>query len=437
MGPDTAWRGTSAANNGGRARRSPRRTEKALVALVMAGVAAAWPMSAAPAVAAPSAEAKAQWIDAGTVAVPADWEHDAADFVTLDYSAGEALRLRPVSGGLTAAQRAKYPNLASYAAFAVDPADRAKAGDALRGDLVLTEHAAGGDAVATTGVQAAGALDAIYAAKAGNARLGAVSDRTGRPALSVWAPTAKTVALELYDTAGASDARVVPMRRDDGSGVWSVTGDRSWKGRFYLYRVTVWAPSVQRFVTNHVTDPYSLALSTDGRRSEIVSLDDPALAPPAWSSERSPGAVPAGRQQIQELHVGDFSAADGTVPAAHRGTYLAFTDRDSAGMRHLRSLAKAGVTAVHVMPAFDFAGVPDAKSDQAHRPAISRRTLPAPRSSRPASARSPAPTRTTGATTPGTTRCPRAPTPPTPRGRRAPWSSGRWSRPSTAPGCAW
>ncbi len=363
MGPDTAWRGTRAA---GRTRRSLRRTENALVALVMAGAVAAWPQSAGTAAAAPAAEA--QWIDADTVAVPAGWAHDPADAVSLVYSSSDALRLKPVSGGLTAAQRAAYPNLVSYAAFAVDPADRSKATAALRGDLVLTERAAGGDVVATTGVQAAGALDAIYAPKAGHARLGAVTDRAGRPTLSVWAPTARTVALELYDTADASDARMVPMRRDDGSGVWSVTGDASWKGKYYLYQVNVWAPSVRGFVTNHVTDPYSLALSTDGRRSEIVSLDDPALAPQGWSSERSPGAVPAGRQQIQELHIGDFSDADGTVPAAHRGTYLAFTDQDSAGMRHLRSLAKAGVTTVHVMPAFDFAGVPDAKGDQATPP---------------------------------------------------------------------
>ena len=35
----------------------------------------------------------------------------------------------------------------------------------------------------------------------------------------------------------------------------------------------------------------------------------------------------------------DFSITDETVPAAHRGTYLAFTDRGSDGMRHLRDLA--------------------------------------------------------------------------------------------------
>ena len=33
--------------------------------------------------------------------------------------------------------------------------------------------------------------------------------------------------------------------------------------------------------------------------------------------------------------------ADGSVPAEHRGTYLAFTDPSSAGMTHLRGLARA------------------------------------------------------------------------------------------------
>ena len=41
----------------------------------------------------------------------------------------------------------------------------------------------------------------------------------------------------------------------------------------------------------------------------------------------------------------DFSIGDETVPAAHRGTYLAFTHADSDGMRHLRALAEAGMTA--------------------------------------------------------------------------------------------
>jgi pullulanase-type alpha-1,6-glucosidase len=62
---------------------------------------------------------------------------------------------------------------------------------------------------------------------------------------------------------------------------------------------------------------------------------------------------------IYELHVRDFSVNDHTVPAAHRGKFLAFTDRDSAGMRHLRALARAGLTDVHLLPVFDIATIPE------------------------------------------------------------------------------
>jgi hypothetical protein len=65
-----------------------------------------------------------------------------------------------------------------------------------------------------------------------------------------------------------------------------------------------------------------------------------------------------------ELHVRDFSIGDETVPAAHRGTFLAFTDRTSDGMKHLRSIARAGAGFVQVLPAFDFATVPERRADQ-------------------------------------------------------------------------
>ena len=45
------------------------------------------------------------------------------------------------------------------------------------------------------------------------------------------------------------------------------------------------------------------------------------------------------------------------MPAAHRGTYLAFTDRDSDGMRHLRDLAVAGLNTLHLLPTNDIATI--------------------------------------------------------------------------------
>jgi pullulanase-type alpha-1,6-glucosidase len=318
-------------------------------------------------------KANAQWIDRDTVV----WQRQPTDgrryALVYDPSGGlivgggdltgtgQTIRLHARADGLTEAQRAKYPNLVQYTAFTVDPADRSKVRDALRGQVVTTERDAAGKLLGATGVQIPGALDDLYAT-ATAARLGPVFDH-GTPSLSVWAPTARDVALQLYDSPTAAPA-VLPMRRDERTGVWTATGPAAWKGRYYRYRVTAWQPSVQKVVTASVTDPYSVSLSTDSQYSQIVDLADPSLAPAGWSTLHKTG-VPAGKLQIQELSVRDFSIADNTVPAQRRGTYLAFTDPSSAGMRHLRDVAAAGVTDVHLLPVFDFASVPERRTDQA------------------------------------------------------------------------
>ncbi|MFB6634007.1 pullulanase-type alpha-1,6-glucosidase [Streptomyces sp. NPDC056362] len=311
-------------------------------------------------------KAEAQWIDRNTVV----WKVKATDAtsqqlvyakdggITVTDGAlnteGQWLRLTPAT--LTDAQKAKHPHLKDYPAFTVDPRDTDRARDSLRGQLIATQRAANGALLAATGVQTAGVLDDLYAAKATKADLGPTFRKSGTT-LSLWAPTARTVALEL-------DGRTVPMRRDDASGVWSVTGPRTWTGKPYRYVVDVWAPTVQKTVRNRVTDPYSTALTTDSARSLAVDLTDPKLAPTGWKNLRKPAAVPLRDAQIQELHIRDFSVADPTAKAAHRGTYLAFTDRDSKGSRHLKALAASGTSYVHLLPAFDLGTVPEKKSAQ-------------------------------------------------------------------------
>ncbi|MEU4007613.1 pullulanase-type alpha-1,6-glucosidase [Streptomyces pseudogriseolus] len=268
---------------------------------------------------------------------------------------GDARWIRLTKSALTDAQKAKFPHLASGTAWTVDPRDRDRVREALRGQVVATQRAANGAVLAATGVQIAGVLDDLYAAGATKAKLGPVF-RHGRPTLSVWAPTARDVSLEIGD-------RTVRMRRDGATGVWSVTGPRSWEGEEYRYAVTVWAPSTRELVTNKVTDPYATALTTDSERSLVVDLADRSLRPRGWDSYAKPKAVPLKDAQIQELHIRDFSVADRT--ARHPGTYLAFTDKDSDGSRHLRELAEAGTSYVHLLPAFDIATIPEKKSDQA------------------------------------------------------------------------
>ncbi|SED83250.1 alpha-1,6-glucosidases, pullulanase-type [Streptomyces sp. 2131.1] len=311
------------------------------------------------------AKAEAQWIDADTVvwkvktteATSQQLVYAKNGGITVTDGAlsdeGQWLRLTP--SALTDAQKAKYPHLKDYPAFTVDARDRDRVREALRGQLIATQRAANGALLAATGVQSAGVLDDLYGAKASGAALGPVF-RHGTPTLSVWAPTARTVSLEL-------DGRTVPMRRDDRTGVWSVTGRKSWNGKPYRYVVNVWAPTVQKLVTNKVTDPYSTALTTDSARSLVVDLEDRSLAPKGWDTLRKPAAVPLRDAQIQELQIRDFSIADPT--SKHPGEYLAFTDTRSDGMKHLKQLADSGTSYVHLLPAFDIGTIPEKKKDQA------------------------------------------------------------------------
>ncbi|MFR0352175.1 pullulanase-type alpha-1,6-glucosidase [Streptomyces sediminimaris] len=309
---------------------------------------------------------KAVWIDRNTVAFNGSdaavstqllYSHDGSIAVkdgTLTSDDERWLRLGKTT--LTDAQKARFPYLKSYTAWSVDPRDRDRVREALDGQIVASQRAANGAVLAATGVQIAGVLDDVYAG-ATRAALGPTFHK-GRPTLSVWAPTAQRVSLEL-------DGSLKTMKRDDATGVWSVTGPPSWKNKPYRYVVKVWAPSVRKIVTNKVTDPYSLALTADSERSLVVDLRDRSLAPRGWSSLAKPKAVPLKDAEIQELHIRDFSVEDATVPASHRGTYLAFTDQGSDGSKHLRELAKSGTSYVHLLPAFDIATIPEKKADQA------------------------------------------------------------------------
>ncbi|WP_433385602.1 pullulanase-type alpha-1,6-glucosidase [Actinoplanes sp. CA-142083] len=319
----------------------------------------------------------AVWIDRGTIAWKPSDSTDGKKYA-LVYAPGgigvaggeltgdyRELPLNARRDGLTEAQRTKFPHLWQYDAFDVPSADKSKI---LRGQVVVTERDAAGKLLSATGVQTAGVLDDLYAAATG-ATLGPVGTT-----LSVWAPTAQTVDLQLYDTP-ASSPSTVAMKRDDRTGVWSVRGPSTWKGKYYTYRVTAWQPAAGKVVTASATDPYSIGLSTDSKLSRIVDLADPALAPGGWSSLRKPAATDPAKIQISELSVRDFSMADSSVPAAERGTYEAFTDPNTAGMKHLAALAKAGVTHLHLLPVFDFATIPENRADQ-QQPACDLASLP-------------------------------------------------------------
>jgi pullulanase/glycogen debranching enzyme len=266
------------------------------------------------------------------------------------------LAIAPLSDAL----KQKYPHLANSTGLALAPPDTARLRALAGSQFAIAQYDAGGNLMQATSLQTAGMLDDLFAGAAAPAQLGVSFDRAGVPTFRVWAPTAKAVALDLYPGPDAPVASHAAMVRNAASGVWSYTApDAAWTNRYYYtYTVQVlsrWADN--QLVSNTVTDPYSLSLSANSARSFVANLDSAALKPAGWDDQPIPRLEHPTDIALYELHIRDFSASDATVPAAHRGKYLAFTDRQSNGMRHLDSLQKAGLTHIHLLPSFDIASV--------------------------------------------------------------------------------
>ncbi len=309
---------------------------------------------------------KAHWVDRGTILwnVPASagafrlyGSMTAALRVTkAGVTGGESIALTPDPAGMSASLREKFPYLAGYTVLKIADADLAKAQAWLRGEVAVGVRSADGASGDATLLQVPGVLDDLFA---WSGPLGLTWDGA-IPSARVWAPTAQKVRLLLYDGPRTpAPSASVDLRADGGT--WTVKGEPSWLGKYYQYEVTVFTPITGRIETVRATDPYSRSVSRNGERSQVVNLDDPTLAPPGWDTFEKPKLAALEDAAVYELHVRDFSADDATVPAAHRGTFLAFTD-ESNGTKHLRALAEAGLTHVHLLPSFDFATVNEDKA---------------------------------------------------------------------------
>ena len=288
-----------------------------------------------------------------------------------------------VAGDLPAEVTTAHPNLNGYIALKA-PIDEAVAREALTGQIAVAQKS--GESVnAFTGVQIAPVLDSLYAQAATQASYGVNWNEAGNPTFALWAPTAKSVALVSWNTStpSGSDAdipgdglRTEAVRGDDGR--WSVdnAAGEIHEGAQYLWEVTVYVPETGKVEKNLVTDPYSVSLTVDSTRSVAVNMNNPSTVPAVWTNSKAPVIQDDAQRSIYELHVRDFSAADTSVPEYMRGTYMAFTQFESNGMRHLDELARAGMNTVHLLPTFDIATIPEKRAEQ-KTPAIPEDAGPA------------------------------------------------------------
>ena len=214
------------------------------------------------------------------------------------------LDISPTAVPQATAERFKW--VATGPTLRVADADLARLPALHREQLVLVQEDARGMVVAATRIQSAGALDELYAAAEAIPDLGA-TPTAGKTGFKLWAPTARQVAVCTYDGPTAKASAVHAMKLDEKTGAWSTSLPRDLSGTYYKYAVDIVVPGAG-LVRNLVTDPYSVSLNADSKRSYIADLDAPNLKPRGWDETRPPATVQAQTDMvIYELHVRDFS----------------------------------------------------------------------------------------------------------------------------------
>ena len=288
--------------------------------------------------------------------------------ITLDGDAvvgGEAIPLT-AAGTLSAEILAEKPHLTGFGAFSVGAIPSGTINDVLRGQILAIAYNAAGEVIEATQVQMPGALDELYPY---DGPLG-LDFSTTPTRVRLWAPTAQDVAFQVYDT-DLNLVTTATLARDAATGVWSRTIDPAWVGGYYQYEVTVYHPVTRDVETYSVTDPYSTSLSTDSTHTHLVDvMNATELKPAGWDTLVKPPLDAPEDITIYELHVRDFSLADAQVAEADKGKFTAFTYNGqggrplSDGMDHLIQLGQAGLTHVHLLPAFDIATVREDPADR-------------------------------------------------------------------------
>ena len=334
---------------------------------------------------------QAFWIDRTTVAIQGQFlQSGFSYFLNYDPNAnlqltstgvtgGASISLSPFAAGFTADEQARFPQLSSYAVLRLpDNTNTSLLAAVLKGEVAVSAIGSDGSLKYATGVQTAGVLDDLFYFPG---KLGVVfhhreeddsagAGDCGEISVHVWAPTAQSLNLQLFENAAdAMPAKIIAAH--ESNGVWSACLDDDWRSKYYLFDLRVYVPGQRAILENIVTDPYSVDLALNGVKSRITDLNDPETQPDGWEESRSPSLGSVNDLSIYELHIRDFSANDMTVPIAHRGTYLAFADRHTNGLKHLEALADAGLKAVHLLPSFHFASINEDKTTWLATPDLS------------------------------------------------------------------
>ncbi|CAH9098703.1 unnamed protein product [Cuscuta epithymum] len=315
---------------------------------------------------------RAFWVNRSIIAWNVDIEDDACYLyasrdaklsLTDDEIQGYDLKMKLEGGDdrLPEYLAKRFPHIRDYKTFKVpQPLD---CENILKCQLAVAILTSDGKCKCATGLQLPGIIDELFSY---TGPLGAVFSCQAI-SLYLWAPTATVVRAFIYrNLSDVHPFDIIELKETHG--VWVATLSRDREGYYYAYEVCVYHHTTLQIEKSLTCDPYSRGLSADGKRTLLVDLECDYLKPEGWDNlgNEKPDVLSTSDISIYELHIRDFSANDHTVHPDFRGGYLAFTLQDSAGVLHLKRLSAAGITHIHLLPTFHFAGVDDEKHKWKH-----------------------------------------------------------------------
>ena len=154
------------------------------------------------------------------------------------------------------------------------------------------------------------------------------------------AQKAQSVNLNIYaEGIGGKPVKTVAMRKGE-KGVWKAELKGDLKGRFYTFNV-----KQDGKMLGETPGLFAKAVGVNGKRGAIIDMA--ATNPEGWESDRALGYAPTDFI-VYESHNRDFSVS--RKEARYPGKFMALTE--PWAIEHLKSL---GVTAIHLLPSFDYA----------------------------------------------------------------------------------
>ncbi len=305
--------------------------------------------------------AAAHWLTSDTIVIHNSTAADSFTLIT-EFKSGKKLNTDLEPKPLTNDLATQFPHLKDFQALQIDDSDRSNndfAKAAIKGVNTLVQKK-DGKVISRSYVQHAALLDNLFTLGKNDADdISSYGAKLGnRTQFTLWAPTATQVYVLLFDANKQPINDPISLSEDTNTGVWAVKTAQAKAGMFYQYQVEVYHPRTEQFERLVVTDPYSLSLSTNSKYSQIVDLSSSELMPKGWTKHSVPTMDAPEDLIIYETHVRDFSAFDTALldPQA-RGKFIAFSEQNSDGIKHLKKLKASGLNAIQLLPSYDLSTI--------------------------------------------------------------------------------